>query len=397
MRIGLDARTVYAARPRGTGRNLRDAYERIARGRPGWRFIHFDRRRPTPPALIDAPNIERRPIETPGDRFDAWFQFRLPLAARAARLDVLHLPANRAPLCSLTPLVVTIHDLAPLLAPGESTPAEKRAFRRGVSRAVAQATRIIVPSEATAWELTRRFEAAANRIRIIPWAPDTRHCDPLTPQARQRERARLATAYGLDRRWLLNFSGRSPRKNAPRILRAWACVEPRLRQENCLLMVGVEPADFRAHLVELATSLGVSRDCRIVGFASDEDVRGLLQCAAGLLLISLMEGFGLPVLDAMACGVPALASNRGSLPELVGEAGLLCDPAEESAIARGMTRLLDPALAVKLANEGRKRAAAYSWERVAEAMCDVYAQCAFEAKAKGRVRSAEGRLAGSGA
>jgi glycosyltransferase involved in cell wall biosynthesis len=393
MNIGLDARTVFSSQPRGTGRNLFDAYSRIPALRPDWRFTFYHRRRDSRCSLLEADaglveaggggsarwpdNVRLRLIDLPGDRWDAWFQVRLPLAAWADGLDLLHLPANAAPWWCPVPCVVTIHDLAPLKVQDAPSARARRRFLQGVRRGVRHARHIITPSRATRDELCAEFGVAAERITVIPWAPDR---GIVTGSGRGREAGVLAAVrerYGLDRPWVLNFSGASRRKNALGLLAALRHLPAEVRQRHHWVLTGCNSAEHRAKLMAQAEALGVAADCRILGFVPHGDLPVLLRNAAALLMPSLHEGFGLPLLDAFACGVPVLTSRCSSMPEVAGDAAVYCDPTDARSIAVGIAQALEPKCAAELVRRGRERVREYTWERTARAMCEVYERAAL--------------------
>jgi glycosyltransferase involved in cell wall biosynthesis len=389
MRIGLDARSMTLPRPRGTGRNLLDAYRLIPRLRPEWEFVLYHQRRLAENAHDEhpvwrEPNVRLRRIDMPGDRFDAWFQARLPLAIRRDRLDLMHFPANAAPAWCPAPCVVTIHDLAPLRLQGELSPGDTSAFRRGVLRATRRAARIITVSAATREELCRDFGMSPDRVTVIPWAADHGIVRAAREPLSAVQNEDLRRRYGLGPRWLLTFSGNSRRKNARGVLDGFARVSPDARRGVQVVLVGCTSADYRATLAASAERAGISDQCRILDFVPYEDLPALLRGASGLLMPSRCEGFGLPILDAFACGVPVLTSRISSMPEVAGDAAAYCDPNDPQTIAAGIEQLLDRASAEVLVRRGRERLRLFSWERTAAAMCRAY-ETAWEA-VRGGVR-----------
>lgn len=383
MRIGLDARTMTMPRPRGTGRNLLDAFRIIPNLRPDWEFVLYHQR-PAPREfdLPDPPwsyrNVHLRRIDMPGDRVDAWFQVRLPLAAREDRLDLLHCPANAAPRFHPVPLVTTIHDLAPLRVPGELSPAATSAFRRGIRRALRSAARIITPSDATRRDLCEEFALNGDDIAVIPWAPDRRVQAAAAAPFDETARENVLAAYGLTRPFFVMFAGDVARKNAGGVVRALAAARDALAG-TVVVFVGCDAAETRAALFAEAHRLGVVDACRLQRFLPLGDLANLMRASRGVLIPSLCEGFGLPVLDAFALGVPVLASNSTSLPEVAGDAAVYCDPNDPASIARGMTALLDAHQAAELVRRGRERLEHFTWEHTAARMCDVYEQAAGRA------------------
>ena len=397
VRIGLDARSMVMPRPRGTGRNLVDVYRLLPALRPEWEFILYHQRPLEQAAQPENPpwhhsNVRLRQIDLPGDRFDAWLHVRMPVAAGQDRITLCHFPANDAPLWCPTPFVVTIHDLAPLEVTGELSPEETAAFRRGVRRAVRRAQHIVVPSAATRTALEREFGVSPERTTIVPWAPDSGITAAVQAGIPERDRRRVRERYRLAERWLLSFSGSSPRKNATGLLHAWACVPPDTRAGRQLVLTGCEPESYRQQLAALAAELRVGEECRLLGFVPYEDLPTLVCDAVGLLIPSRCEGFGLPVLDAMACGVPVLASRAGSLPEIAGAAALYCDPHAPESIAAGIQQLLNRDVAARLVQKGYEQVRRFNWARTAEALLGVYERCVNALQAGHRRRAPEGVL-----
>lgn len=370
MRIALDARTLFAARRRGTGRNLIDAYRIIPRLRPAWEFVLYHQAPPADDPLPPADNVTRRQMDIIGDRWHAWQEIALPVRAWKDRASLLHCPANEGPRRCMVPLVVTIHDLVPLKVADELPPDETARFAAKVEAAADRAVAIICVSEATRSDLIERHPRCANRVHVVPWAPDTL----CTNGHRQDRLDEVRKIYGLaNQRWLVSFSGNSPRKNARRLIDAFAAVPRDARDGAALVLVGCEPESFRTELLARAADRGVSDACRILGFVPEGHVPVLLSHACGLVFASLYEGFGLPILDAFACQTPVLTSDISSMPEIAGDAAVYCKPDDTESIAAGMTSLLNDGPSItQLIDRGRERLRGYSWERTAELMCTVY-------------------------
>ncbi len=413
MKIALDARTIFSPKPRGTGRNLLDAYRRIPALRPDWEIVLYHQRHVHDCAVPDwlpstrdpdasrrkFSNLHTRRIDIPGDRFNLWLNLRLPRAARRDGVDLLHMPANAAPVRCPLPYVVTIHDLIPLVVDGECAPAERQAFRRRIRGALRNAAHIITVSQSTRDDLQREFDVSPERMTVIPWAPDGLMTanDPFVTERPARSRGddsphaaairAVRERYTLGESWLLNFSGESRRKNAAGLVDALALVSAALRARFQLVLVGCEPARVREHLTARAAQLGVLPQCRFLGFVAHEELRGLLRGAAGLVMPSLYEGFGLPILDAFACETPVLTSRVSSMPEVAGDAAIYCDPHERASIATGIEKLLDPAVAADLVARGVRRLSGFTWERTAAAMCRVFERAVKGAAAQGSGRA----------
>ena len=218
------------------------------------------------------------------------------------------------------------------------------------------AAAIVADSEHSRRAIVARLGLPAERVTVIPVGLG-REFSPATPTAAQRAR------YGLGARYVLYVGNFLPHKNLPRLLRAWAALPAPLRAACRLVLAGGDRAG-RAPLAALATSLGLEAGVRFAGLVADEDLPALYGGAVALVLPSLEEGFGLPALEAMACGTPVIASRRGALPEVVDDAG--------RALAAALARLLgsDHERAA-LARRGLARAAAFTAARTAGRVVDL--------------------------
>ena len=184
----------------------------------------------------------------------------------------------------------------------------------------------------------------------------------------------MRSAYGLgaSRPYVFGFGGADPRKNTAAVLEAWAMLTGEVRGETVLLLVGIQPPAL-ARFRRQAEGAGSNGDCRLHGFAAEEDIPALLSGATALCYPSLSEGFGLPILDAFACGTPVLTGNTTSLPEVAGDAAVQVDSADARAIARGLADLLThPARAAELAARGRRRVEQFTWAACAERAAGVF-------------------------
>jgi len=375
MKLAVDARTVYSAERRGTGKNLVDLYRHVAAMRPRWRFVMFHRGQGNDDPFADLANVENRCIEMKGDRFGLWQKVRLPLAARKAGADLLHCPANTGPRWPMAPMVLTIHDLIPLET--QFVTQESRAWGRNVAAAAQKARRILTPSAYSKGQIVETFKIDADKIVVNPWAPDSKYRKVTDTDRLRRVRAR----YGLgeDQAYVLSFSGNDPRKNTERIVLAYAGLPKGLREGYALLVVGTrEPllSDVR----QVVSDLGVGETCILHGYAAEEDMAALLSGATALCYPSLSEGFGLPVVDAFVCETAVLTSNRTSLPEVAGDAAVLVEPEDEGAITEGLARLLeDDGLRRGLVEKGRQRLKAYTWDACAARACRTFEEALEEA------------------
>jgi glycosyltransferase involved in cell wall biosynthesis len=293
-----------------------------------------------------------------------WDQVTLPAALRRHGIQVFLSPYYKRPLAAACPVVVTIHDLFFVGYPGRRRPLYDarmtwlaRLYARG-------AAAIVTDSEHSRRAIVTRLGIPAWRVAVIPvgLGPEFR---PAAPTPAQRERYGLGPAYAL---YIGNFR---PHKNLPRLLHAWAALPATLRTAHRLVLAGGDHAN-RPALAALAVALGLGEGVVFPGLVADADLPAVYGGATLYVQPSLEEGFGLPALEAMACGAPVVASARGALPEVVGEAGLLVDPEDEGALSVALARILaDRGDAAALAERGRARAAAFTAERTAGRVVDL--------------------------
>lgn len=370
--VCLDSRTLFSPMLRGTGKCFTEVYRRAAALRPEWRFVMFHRAGPVSYVFADVANVQPRAVEIKGDRWALWQKVRLPLAARAAGADVLHCPANTGPAHPLVPMLLTVHDLIPM-EPGFATPSSRRWGRR-VAKAARKAKIITTPSEHTKRQLVKTFSLDAGKIRVIPWAANPA-CKPVEDRA---ELARVRAAHGLsaDRPYAIAFGGQDPRKNTRRLVQAWARLPAGGEDRPQLLVVGMQEP-MLGELQREVRAGGLGETCVLCGYVPEADLLALLSGAEIVCYPTLSEGFGLPVLDAFACGTAVLTSRVTSVPEVAGDAAVYVDPHSADDIARGVADLMgDEAARLELARVGRERARQFTWDRCAEAYCAALAECA---------------------
>jgi glycosyltransferase involved in cell wall biosynthesis len=294
-------------------------------------------------------------------------QALLPRTVARNGVDLVHSLASTAPLWGRFRKVVTVHDLIYARFPEAHAGIRDKGMRVLVPRAARRSDRVIVDSQSTREDLMRLIRIPSERIDVVPLGIGrVQHEAPL---AERELRARFDLG---ERHVVLSLSAKRPHKNLRALIGALA----RLPAERRPLLV--LPGYATAHeneLLEFARAAGVEPDVRFLGWCTGEEVEGLWAIAEAFVFPSLYEGFGLPVLEAMARGVPVACSNAASLPEVAGDAALLFDPHDEHAIAEALRRLLeDSALRDRLRSRGLARAREFSWERAARLTLESYAR-----------------------
>ncbi len=302
-----------------------------------------------------------------------WFeQTSLPRAAARVAVDLIHYPYFAAPLLSSSRVVVTVHDLITLLFPEYQTSRAARLYNRLIARAVRRATLVIADSESTRRDIVRRLGLPDERIRVIYLAVEGlyRPCEDASLLAGIREK------YGLGQEYVLYIGGLNAHKNLGKLLEAFALVLQALGRRFTLAIAGVthsrNPQVFPDWQL-LAHQLGLRDSVKFLGFVPEGD-KPLLYSAASLFVYpSLYEGFGLAPLEAMACGASVICSQAASLPEVVGEGGILVDVREVRELASAMAAVLaDPNKQAELRYRGTKQAQRFSWPRTANQTLEVY-------------------------
>lgn len=353
MLVGIDGRELGEGVCTGIGRYVIGVLR--AAGGEGMECVVYGDRATRPELAL--PGVSFRALTRGWTPW--WDQVTLPRQVGRDGVSVLLSPYYKAPLLPPCPVVVTIHDLFFIEYLGR-----RRLLHDAIRRRLAQlyarrAAAVITDSEYSKRAVVERLGLEPGKVTVIPVAlgPDFAP-QPLTDPVRRR--------YGLGEPYILYVGNFKPHKNLPRLIRAYAALPGRVRATHQLVLAGGDGAR-RPALEELARALGVHQRVVFPGPIDDADLPALYAGAALFVLPSLEEGFGLPALEAMACGAPVVASRRAALPEVLGEAGLLVDPDDEADLAAGMARVLsDAALSDELRQRGFARARLFSPDRTSQ-------------------------------
>jgi glycosyltransferase involved in cell wall biosynthesis len=365
--VAFHADQVFYDAPGGIGTYVRELVPALAGsdGAPDLTLFHssFTGRRAEP-------WMERFPVrELPQGIRRLYLQWALagrpPLPGDLGAMDLVHAPSPVAipPPGPGQRLVVTVHDLAFRVYPRLFPAVWRNLFRAGVRRAAANADAIITVSEHTARDLVAFTRADPNRVHVIPLAASL----PGTGTEPDDVIERLK----VPRRYLLFVGVLEPRKNLVRLVRAYRRAVAAGALPHALVLAGPMGWRSRQLLREVATA--GPGDVVLTGRVGARELDALYRGASAFAYPSLYEGFGLPVLEAMARGVPVVASAVSSLPEVAGDTAVLVDPRSTGQLAEAIERVLaDEDLAARLSAAGRARAAAFSWERTARMTLQVY-------------------------
>ena len=280
------------------------------------------------------------------------------------------------------PYVVTIHDLGSLLFPEERSALRLQFHRYRFRRGLERAARVMAVSDATKRDVERIMGIAPNRIRRVYEAPDPEFCRG-AHTAGSEEHRRIMERYQITYPFLLYAGNIRPHKNVPRLVEAFAVVRGQLASHPVyhdlrLVIIGDTISQYPA-VRQAVIKSRVEQTVRFLGFVPLDTLRCFYESAAAFVFPSRYEGFGLPPLEAMACGAPVVTSNISSIPEVVGDAAILVNPLNVFDIVRGIRdALLDDALRADLIRRGHEQAARFSWERTAREVLEIYQEAAGE-------------------
>jgi len=360
VKIGIDATIVAGARIVGISRfvvNLVTEYARL----PDANAYELYYR----PRALKRPHRIWRPR-------DPRFRVRLlqePFhRARFRTLDVFHATYQRLPRsANLVPYVGSLHDVYYLSEPTMSSSRARRLEQARYRDVAARSRLIMTLSEFSKREIVRLLAVEPTRVRVVPLAADPAY----TPQPTERVAA-ARRRYGLGRPYVLFGGGFGRRKNAVGALRAFAAAAPRLPHEVDLAVSGGGgPTEQEAR--RIIREAGLADRVKLLGFVADADHAALMTGSVCYFFPSLLEGFGLPALEAMACGAPVVASSTTSLPEVCGDAARLVDPTDETAMADALVEVVvHGSLREDMRRAGLARAKGFSWGAAARATLDIY-------------------------
>jgi len=372
MRVGINA--LFLDRPEtGSGQYTRHLLEALAKVDPTNEYLLFS---PGPaPSISEFFQPPASNIQYPiSNRAKLWFeQVSFPCACR--HLDLAHVPYFASPRFPTVPTVVTVHDLIPLILPAYRGSLLVRLYTRLVAAAARKAEAVITVSQASERDIVRYLHIPPERIQVTYEAAG----EAFQPVEDEAQLAGVRQKYALPERYLLYLGGFDQRKNLSALLRAFALLvnkQPQARLVIACKLPGRDSPLFPDPR-RLVRELGLEEKVVFTGWVAEEDKPALLSGATAFVFPSLYEGFGLPPLEAMACGTPVIASNRSSLPEVVGEGGILVEPTDVEALAEAMGALwVDEALRAELRQRALAQAAKFSWKQTALETLAVYRKAA---------------------
>lgn len=373
MRIGIDARTL-SGRFTGDRTYWRGLIEGLAEVDKENEYLLYLKAGVEGEPLTIGPNFTFRTVPKPAN--DAlWMQTAFPAALRRDRIDVAHTQYNTPLFGTPCPIVTTIHDVTFALFPEHFLPKDRFILNRFVPGSMRRAARVIAVSESTRRDILRTYKKQIDPDKVVTTllAADRRFVPPSTQESARESANNKYDLRGLP--YILSVGVMQPRKNLPLLLDAFALMKLGPLAPPHLLVVagkrGWKNEELDAQLAKLPAE--VSSQIVFTGYVPDEDLPTLYGGADAFCYPSVYEGFGLPPLEAMACGCPVLCSRVSSLPEVVGDAGILLPSNDSDAWATALEKLIgNDNIRERWRGHGLERARLFSWKKTAEGTLAVY-------------------------
>lgn len=368
MRIGIDGLPLSEART-GVGHYTFELAAALAGVSPSDEF-ELVSPRPflrAPDGELDLPSNLREVEARAGLLGRRWFLFGLPRYIKQQRLALFHGTNYEVPLMKSCPTVLTIHDLSLLLRPETHEAARVKRARRRLPLMTRAATIIVTPTESVREEVCAHLAVERERVTAVPEAP-RRVFQPKDEAATREVRRRL----GIEEDFLLFVGTIEPRKNLTTLVRAFGEVLRETKARLQLVIAG-KKGWLTDELFSEVHDAGLASRVVFTGYLADDDLCALYSSCRAFVYPSLYEGFGLPPLEAMACGAPVVAGRIESIAEVAGDAALLVAPTDTMALTRSIIELVrDEGLRRAFVEKGMRRAAEFSWQRTARLMREVY-------------------------
>ena len=365
MKIGVDIRELQSEHFTGIGRYLVNFLQYAGQNDQENEYILYGNE--VTYCSLHYPNLKIRIIPEKITFF--WDQWILPKALKDDNIDVFFSPYYKGPLRSPCPVITVIHDLIPLRVQqyqGLSYLLKRLFFKSFIQKSKKHVARILTVSQHSKKDLMQIFSIPDSQITVV-YNSVTNVYEP-----KQNECIAVLEKYKLPENYILYFGNLNPHKNVPMLIRAYAQLNKDIRRQYPLVIAGAKNR-WAKQVQELIQELYLQENVLLPNFIDEEDLPFLYSGAHLFCFPSLYEGFGLPVLEAMACATPVLTSTSSSLPEVVGDSALLLDPDDPRAWANAMERLLtDHDLRHTLRHKGRERSSEFPVSRMGEGLVQVF-------------------------
>lgn len=371
MRIGIEGQRLFRREKHGMDIYVLEVIKALQQLDKKNEYVVFVKDDEDKDCLKETDNF--RIVTVPGGNYALWEQINLPRAAKQYGVDVLHCTSNTAPLFPTTPVVVTIHDLIYMeKSEGDNTATLYQRvgnqYRRLIVPQVAKrCRRVLADSEYTRQDILKLFRLPERQVQVSYLGVSPKLAQSLKPERLPEIRQR----YNLPENYFFYLGNRDPRKNMRNVLNAFGAFT-KVDSDVELVVTGKPPVFWDELIAQPGNELLAERT-RFIGFVEAEDLSGLYAQAELYLYPSLSEGFGLPILEAMSCGVPVITSTTTSMPEVGGDVAVLVDPFRPEEITQAMVTLHnDPVLRRQKVEQGLRRVESFSWQRTAREVLATY-------------------------
>lgn len=369
MRIAVNTRFLLPDKLEGLGWYTHALLRQMVLNHPEDQFFFFFDR-PFDPAYVYAENVTPIVLFPPARHpllWYAWFEWAVPRALRRCKADVFFSPDCYMSLTTSVPTVMTVHDLIPLQHPEQVPWWSRDYYRYFIPRYIRQADRVITVSQFTRNAVLK----AISDVDAVKITAVYNGCRSIFQPLQEVEKQRVRDSFSEGEAYFFYSGAIHPRKNIPGLIRAFDAFKQRTGASVKLLLAGRFAWETGA-VKNAFQQAGFKQDIHFLGYVSEQNLARLTAGALALVNVSLSEGFGLPLVEAMYCDTPVLCSNTSALPEVAGDAALLADPHSEPAISAALEQLFsNAALRAQLVAKGRERREVFSWENAAE---QVYQQ-----------------------
>ncbi|HEY1031215.1 MAG TPA: glycosyltransferase family 1 protein [Flavipsychrobacter sp.] len=372
MRIAVNTRLLLQGKLEGIGWFTHQTLERMVRKHPEHEFIFFFDR-PYDPSFIFAPNVT--PVVIPPQArhpllFYMWFEWGVPYMLRKYKADVFLSPDGYMSLSTKVPTCLVIHDLAFEHYPEHFVRSHKMYWRHYSPRFARKAARIATVSTYSKDDIVKHYGINADNIDVVYNGAHAEY-RPLSWQ----EREDVKTKYADGCEYFVFAGALHPRKNIVNLLKAFIAFKKRQRSNMKLVIVGRYAWKYE-EVIEMREEMPFKEDVKWVGYMHVDELSKVIGGAYALVYPSLFEGFGIPILEALKCEVPAIVSNTSAMPEVAGDAGLLVDPTDVQDIATKMEMLhKDETLRKKLIEASKEQVKKFSWDQSADRLWDCLMKC----------------------
>ena len=367
MKIGIDIREMERGKITGIGRYLKNFLGYIAREDRENEYVLFANQKTEYTTVVK--NIKVRVIKEWFSPF--WDQIQLPRALKEEKIDIFLSPYYKKPFFTPCKSIITIHDLNSFFLPSISIKGwfkNQLYFRILLKLSSRKADKIITVSQYTKKDIVEYFQALEEKIEVVYLGVDERY-HPISSNLEE-----TVSKYGVNEKFIFYFGNFNPHKNIKALIETYYSLPEKIKSEYQLVLGGRRDK-YCIGLEKMVRHLKIGKRVVFTGFISEEDLPLIYSAAKLFVFPSLREGFGLPPLEAMACGIPVIASNTTSLPEVVGEAGILVDPYKVDEIKAAIVKVLtNSTLRDDLIKRGLERARRFTSKKTADQILKIFAE-----------------------